>query len=292
MPSKAPLTSQTLTAPSRGLSSQPAQRRPALSGALRDPRLAAASRAFHSVPQPGPPRPPARSRLRNAGALGLESHGISSPMLARAHPRGAGRHAQGYADAVFPPAPSTHPPGVCRVATASRARRPAREAPCPAAGGPPRVALPWLKGGARAGGTARHGTQGGSPHVRRAAAPTSRGPRSRVAGRPGRSLWFPTAGARARWGAARSARNSRLLAEAVLGRTATRRLSPCSRLRAFISSAPALLGVPASALPPTARRAQAPLAAQRSPRPPTLPAWLVPVSRRLWSARPRSPVAV
>lgn len=65
---------------------------------------------------------------------------------------------------------------------------------------------------------------------------------------------------------ARPARNSRRLAEAEQGRTATRRLSPCSRLRAFISSAPALPAVPASALPPTARRAQAPLAAQRFPR--------------------------
>lgn len=58
---------------------------------------------------------------------------------------------------------------------------------------------------------------------------------------------------------------------AALGRTATRRLSPCARLRAFISSAPALSGVPASALPSTAWRAQAPLAAQRSPRARRLP---------------------
>lgn len=115
-------------------------------------------------------------------------------MLAR-----RGGAAQGDADAAFPPAPSTHPPGACRAATASRARRPARAAPCPAAGGPPGVAPPWLKGGARAGGTARHGTQGGSPHVRRAAAATSCRPRSPVASRPGRALWFPTAGSRARW---------------------------------------------------------------------------------------------
>lgn len=126
-----------------------------------------------------------------------ESPRLCSPARTLAGPGGA---AQGDADAAFPPAPSTHPPGACRAATASRARRPARAAPCPAAGGPPGVAPPWLKGGARAGGTARHGTQGGSPHVRRAAAATSRGPRSSVAGRAGRALWFPTAGARARWG--------------------------------------------------------------------------------------------
>lgn len=92
---------------------------------------------------------------------------------------------------------------------------------------------------------------------------------------------------------ARPAQNSGRLAEAELGRTATRRLSPYSRRRAFISSAPALPGVPASALPPTARRAQAPLAAQRSPRAstPALRARLVPVTRRPRSVRPRNPLA-
>lgn len=91
---------------------------------------------------------------------------------------------------------------------------------------------------------------------------------------------------------ARPARNSRRLVEAELGRTATRRLSPCSRLRAFISSAPALPGVPASALPPTARRAQAPpRCPAQSARVPALLAWLVPVTRRPRPARPPSPTS-
>lgn len=89
---------------------------------------------------------------------------------------------------------------------------------------------------------------------------------------------------------ARPARNSRRLAEAELGRTATWRLSPCSRLRAFISSAPALPGVPASALPPDGQaRPGTPRCPEQSARSPALPAGLVPVTWRPWSARPRRP---
>lgn len=82
----------------------------------------------------------------------------------------------------------------------------------------------------------------------------------------------------------------RRLAEAEQGRTATRRLSPCSRLRAFISSGPR---------PPWSARLRASPDGQARPGTPRCPAqsarapaprvWLVPLARRPRSARPPKP---
>lgn len=79
----------------------------------------------------------------------------------------------------------------------------------------------------------------------------------------------------------RPARNSRRLAEAELGRTATRRLSPCSRLRAFISSAPRPpWSARLRASPDGQARPGTPRCPAQSAQAPALLAWLVPVTRR------------